>query len=80
MILLTNTKVLTKEFIPIELMESNADTDAEQFNTLELEKVEKELIIKALSLAEGNQTKAARALSISRDALRYRMKKYNIKQ
>ncbi|MGB9735622.1 MAG: helix-turn-helix domain-containing protein [bacterium] len=61
-------------------MESNADTDAEQFNTLELEKVEKELIIKALSLAEGNQTKAARALSISRDALRYRMKKYNIKQ
>lgn len=81
MLLLTNKNVITKEFIPIELIESpiNKDTELEQFNSLELEKVEKELIIKALSLADGNQTKAAQALSISRDALRYRMKKYNIK-
>jgi DNA-binding protein Fis len=63
----------------MELMESANNTDTDQFTSLELEKVEKELIIKALSLAEGNQTKAAQALSISRDALRYRMKKYNIK-
>jgi two-component system response regulator AtoC len=79
MILLTNDKILKKEFVPMELMESANNTDTDQFTSLELEKVEKELIIKALSLAEGNQTKAAQALSISRDALRYRMKKYNIK-
>lgn len=79
MILLTNDKILKKEFIPVELMESSTNTDTDQYTSLELEKVEKELIIKALSLAEGNQTKAAQALSISRDALRYRMKKYNIK-
>ncbi len=79
MILLTNENILKKEYIPIELIESSNEADMEQYSSMELDKVEKELIIKALTLAEGNQTKAAQALSISRDALRYRMKKHNIK-
>ncbi len=79
MILLTNDKTLRKEHIPIELLESPPEPGAEDYSSLELEKVEKELIMKALALAEGNQTKAAQALSITRDALRYRMKKHNIK-
>ncbi len=79
MILLTNDKMLRKEHIPIELLESPAEPGVENYSSLELEKVEKELIMKALALAEGNQTKAAQALSITRDALRYRMKKHNIK-
>jgi DNA-binding NtrC family response regulator len=79
MILLTNDKILKKEYIPIELIESSGVAGTEQYSSMELEKVEKELIIKALALAEGNQTRAAQALSISRDALRYRMKKHNIK-
>ncbi len=79
MILLTNDKVLKKEYIPIELIESPGGPDTEEYSSMELEKVEKELIVKALALAEGNQTRAAQALSITRDALRYRMKKHNIK-
>ncbi|MEP0843874.1 MAG: sigma 54-interacting transcriptional regulator [Phycisphaerae bacterium] len=39
---------------------------------------EKALIIKALKDAGWNQTKAAKALGISRDNLRYRLKKYDI--
>jgi transcriptional regulator with GAF, ATPase, and Fis domain len=39
---------------------------------------EKALIEQALDRAGGNQSKAARELSISRDHLRYRMKKYGI--
>lgn len=79
MILLTNGNTLKKEYVPIELIESSDGAGAEQYSTMELDKVEKELIIKALALADGNQTKAAQSLSISRDALRYRMKKHNIK-
>ena len=79
MILLTNDAVLKKESVPIELVESSENSGADQYSTMELDKVEKELIMKALALADGNQTRAAKALSISRDTLRYRMKKYNVK-
>ena len=43
-----------------------------------LKAMEEELIVKALRLAEGNQRKAARFLNISRDTLRYRLRKLNI--
>ncbi len=42
-----------------------------------LEEVEKSFINQALELESGNQTRAARLLGLSRDALRYRMKKFN---
>src|ERR1700758_4628640 len=41
-----------------------------------LEEVERELVELAMSQANGNQTHAARLLDISRDALRYKLKKY----
>ncbi len=41
-----------------------------------LEEVERELVGLALRQTGGNQTHAARLLDISRDALRYKMKKY----
>jgi DNA-binding NtrC family response regulator len=41
-----------------------------------LEQVEKELVALALRQTGGNQTHAARLLDISRDALRYKMKKF----
>jgi len=43
-----------------------------------LEAVEQALVEEALRQAHGNQTQAARLLNISRDALRYKMKKYNL--
>jgi len=42
-----------------------------------LEDVEREFIRQALEITQGNQTKAADALGLTRDALRYRMKKFN---
>ena len=41
-----------------------------------LEEVEKGFIIQALEAQEGNQTRAAQMLGLTRDALRYRMKKF----
>ena len=38
------------------------------------------MILKALRDNQWNQSKAARSLGISRDNLRYRVKKYNIKR
>lgn len=45
-----------------------------------LDIVEKELISQALERFAGNQTQAAKCLRMSRDTLRYRMKKYNLEQ
>jgi two-component system, NtrC family, response regulator AtoC len=45
---------------------------------ISLEKVEEALVRQALKITDGNQTKAARLLDISRDALRYRMQKFGI--
>ncbi len=47
---------------------------------LDIEEVEKELIRQALERTKGNQTKAARLLSLTRDALRYRMQKFGFLQ
>jgi DNA-binding NtrC family response regulator len=43
-----------------------------------LEEMEREMVTLALRQAHGNQTHAARLLDISRDALRYKMKKFNL--
>ncbi len=41
--------------------------------------IEKSLIEKALDCTDGNQTRAAKLLKISRETLKYRMRKFNIK-
>ena len=43
-----------------------------------LEDVEKKLIVEAMERAAGNQSKAARLLGVSRDTLRYRLKKHGL--
>jgi transcriptional regulator with PAS, ATPase and Fis domain len=45
---------------------------------IELEAVERQLILSALERAGRNKTKAARLLGLSRDTLRYRLEKYKI--
>jgi two-component system response regulator AtoC len=45
---------------------------------ISMEKVEEALVRQALKMTNGNQTKAARLLDISRDALRYRMQKFGL--
>jgi DNA-binding NtrC family response regulator len=43
-----------------------------------LERVEETLVRQAMALAGNNQTRAAKLLDISRDALRYKLKKFGI--
>jgi DNA-binding NtrC family response regulator len=43
-----------------------------------LEEVERELVEIAMSQANSNQTHAAKLLDISRDALRYKLKKFGL--
>jgi DNA-binding NtrC family response regulator len=45
---------------------------------ISLEKVEEALVRQALKMTNGNQTRAAKLLDISRDALRYRMQKFGL--
>ncbi len=56
-------------FFPGEIPEEGVD----------LEEIEKELILKALEKASGNQTKAAGFLGLTRPTLIYRMEKYGIR-
>jgi len=46
---------------------------------ISLEEAEKNLVKKALERAGGNQTRAAVLLGVTRDTLRYKMKKFNLR-
>jgi DNA-binding protein Fis len=46
---------------------------------MSLEETEKSMLTEALQKCGGNQTQAAHLLGISRDTLRYRIKKFNLK-
>jgi two-component system response regulator AtoC len=43
-----------------------------------LDEIEKKLLEQALQYAHGNKTKASKLLKISRDTLRYKVKKHNL--
>lgn len=48
------------------------------FDDMSLEEMEKSMLMEALKKASGNKSEAARILDISRDTLRYKLKKFNI--
>jgi len=72
------------EHLPMEILPrpSNQAGSSEGIHIppegISLEKVEESLVRQALKMTGGNQTRAAKLLDISRDALRYRMQKFNI--
>ena len=45
---------------------------------ISLEAVERDFVRQSLEATDGNQTRAAQLLGISRDALRYRMQKFGL--
>jgi DNA-binding NtrC family response regulator len=72
------------EHLPAELKKTPAPRKTDKLvphvpdQGLVLEDVEKRLIVEAMERASGNQSKAARLLGISRDTLRYRLKKHGM--
>jgi two-component system, NtrC family, response regulator AtoC len=63
--------------VQVSVRVPGAEADAEAGSTLD--RVERELLVKALAEARHNVSQAARALGISRDTLRYRLEKHGLK-
>jgi DNA-binding NtrC family response regulator len=66
------------EILPAHLPTEIANAKSPESTEGPLRANERELIVKALKETHWNQSQAARELGISRDNLRYRIKKYNI--
>ena len=47
---------------------------------VDLEDVERQLVVQALERANNNQTRAAELLGLNRDQVRYRMEKFGLRQ
>jgi DNA-binding NtrC family response regulator len=65
--------------LPLETR-TNANNAAQGFalpaQGINLDELERDLLVQALDRTQQNRTHAARLLGISRDALNYRLKKY----
>ncbi len=83
-IILESEEMILPEHLPPEIISPeeslHGDEDAIKLpkKGVSLNDVEKDLIKQALETARGNQVRAAKLLSLSRDTLRYRMKKYDL--
>ena len=65
--------------MPVPTSEGNANGEIQlPAGGLSLYDVERDLIRQALDQARGNKTNAARLLHITRDTLRYKVKKYKL--
>jgi DNA-binding protein Fis len=85
--ILEENPLLTPSSLPVSLVSPGASGDgvhpqlAYQIpdEGISLEENERSLVVRALEKTSGNQTQAARLLSITRDTLRYKMKKFSLK-
>ncbi|MFQ5901648.1 MAG: sigma-54-dependent transcriptional regulator [Thermodesulfobacteriota bacterium] len=84
-IILETGDTLLPEYLPAEFrragkafLDANSKTVILPEDGISLEQVEESLIKQALNMVRGNQTRAAEILSLSRDTLRYRMKKFGL--
>ncbi|MBI5103175.1 MAG: sigma-54-dependent Fis family transcriptional regulator [Nitrospirae bacterium] len=83
--ILENEEYILPEHLPIELLSfdfKSKSLSSSQVSVtpggIDIEEVEKELIRQALEQTKWNQTKAAKLLTLTRDALRYRMQKFGL--
>jgi two-component system response regulator AtoC len=84
--ILEDSPLLTRGSLPLAITDS-AQTFASPAvegapqasgESLSLSESERSLVLQAMEKAHGNQTHAAKLLRISRDALRYRLKKFGL--
>jgi two-component system NtrC family response regulator len=87
-VVMARRNVITKNDLPPEVSLNSDSNDLNNKNSecfeigdlnLRVEKIEKEMISKALISSEGNQVKAAEMLNISERTIRYKISKYGIK-
>jgi DNA-binding NtrC family response regulator len=83
-VILSRGPLIDLEDLPVEIAALRAkearllDRLAPDAEPVTLENVERRLIEEALTSTQGNQVRAARLLGITRDTLRYRMKKFGL--
>lgn len=85
--ILEDSSYLTPQSLPISIVhgeDHHTPSPAQVVDPIpnegiSLEDNERMLVIRALEKTNGNQTQAARLLRITRDTLRYKMKKFNLK-
>jgi len=90
-VILENDDEIRAEHLPAEMRRFGDDTISSSLNLpqqdlgieipsegLSMEAVEHELVVKALDKTAQNQTRAAKLLDITRDSLRYKMKKFGL--
>jgi transcriptional regulator with PAS, ATPase and Fis domain len=83
--ILEESSYITSASLPISISQSSARQSSSApaaaipDEGLSLEDNERLLLVKALEKTKGNQTQAARLLKITRDTLRYKMKKFSLR-
>jgi DNA-binding NtrC family response regulator len=77
--MLTEAPLIDVQDLPLHLTERAVPSDSEgPVGSTGLTEQERQLLIRALADARGNQSEAAKRLGIGRDALRYKMKKHHV--
>jgi len=79
-VLLCDGASVTRDNLPREIAAAPPPDQPDAESGSALEGYEKAMIIRALEEHDWNQTRAAKALGISRDNLRYRLRKYGVKR
>jgi DNA-binding NtrC family response regulator len=85
-VILEDGSELRTNYLPSQLLRAPAVAPAPEASSgftlpqggVTLEHVEESLVRQAMAMAGDNQTRAAQLLGLSRDALRYKLKKFNV--
>jgi two-component system, NtrC family, response regulator AtoC len=85
--ILEESSLITPPSLPIAISRPEGDSlshdtvasAAVPIDGMSLEDNERSLLVRALEKTNGNQTQAARLLRVTRDTLRYKMKKFNLR-
>jgi len=78
MLLSDAERLEAKDFASLATTVGSGDDFELPANGVELEALERSLVIQALQRAGGNQTKAASLLGLNRDQIRYRIEKFGL--
>ncbi len=79
-VLTCRKNIITTEMLPEKIQSQASMKELNDADSFDLPAQERHLILSALEQCSWNQSESARKLGISRNTLRYRMKKYTIKR